>query len=127
MESAIKILSVAAGGALGAVARYLVNVSPLAGAVDRFPLPTFLINVVGSFMIGFCVAAFGDKVNVNQNVILAIVVGFVGAFTTFSTFEMEVFGLARDRHFSTALVYIVLSVIIGFAGLLAGVALGRRV
>lgn len=127
MENAIKILSVAAGGALGAVARYLVNVSPLAGAIDRFPLPTFLINVLGSFLIGFTVAAFTERVSVNENVSLAIVVGFVGAFTTFSTFEMEVYGLARDRHLATALAYIVLSVIIGFAGLLAGVALGRRV
>lgn len=127
METAIKILSVAAGGALGAVARYLVNLSPLAGATGNFPLPTFVINVVGSFLIGFVVIAFADRAHIGENISIAIVVGFIGAFTTFSTFEMEIYSLARDRHFVTAFAYLVLSVVLGFAGLLAGVALGRRI
>jgi CrcB protein len=127
VESAIKILLVAAGGALGAVARYLVNLSPLAGATGSFPFPTFVINIVGSFLIGFVVIAFADRAHVNENVSIAIVVGFIGAFTTFSTFEMELYSLARERHLITALAYLMLSVFGGFAALLAGVALGRRI
>lgn len=127
MESALKIFSIALGGAFGAVARYLVNVSPITGVFDKFPFPTFVINVVGSFLIGFLMIVFADKVIVSENVRMAVIVGFLGAFTTFSTFEAEIFGLVRDKQMLVALLYLGLSVIVGFAGVLAGVALGRRV
>lgn len=126
METALKILSVAIGGSAGAVARYLINISPAANLFDKFPLPTFLINITGSFLIGFLMIVFADKVVVSENVRMAVIVGFLGAFTTFSTFEMEVFGLVRERQMLTALLYLSLSVIVGFAGVLAGVELGRR-
>jgi len=67
MEAALKIFSVAIGGAFGAVARYLINVSPLAGVFAKFPLPTFLINIIGSFLIGFLMIVFADKFVVNDN------------------------------------------------------------
>ena len=127
MQTAVTILFVAIGGSLGAVARYLLNISPLAGVFDKFPLPTFLINVIGSFLIGFLMIVFADKFIVSENVRMAVIVGFLGAFTTFSTFEMEIFGLVREKQLLIAFLYLFLSVLIGFAGVLAGVALGRRV
>jgi len=127
MESAFKILSVAVGGSLGAVARYLLNISPLAGVFAKFPLPTFLINIIGSFLIGFLMIVFTDKLVVSENVRMAVIVGFLGAFTTFSTFEIEIFGLVREKQMLMAFLYLFLSVFIGFVGVLAGVALGRRV
>jgi len=127
MEAALKIFSVAIGGAFGAVARYLINVSPLAGVFAKFPLPTFLINIIGSFLIGFLMIVFADKFVANDNLRMAVIVGFLGAFTTFSTFEMEIFGLVREREFVTGFVYLFLSVLVGFVGVVAGVALGRRV
>jgi len=127
MEAALKIFSVAIGGAFGAVARYLINVSPLAGVFAKFPLPTFLINIIGSFLIGFLMIVFADKFVVNDNLRMAVIVGFLGAFTTFSTFEMEIFGLVREREFVTGSIYLFLSVLVGFVGVVAGVALGRRV
>jgi fluoride exporter len=126
METAAKILSVAAGGALGAVARHLVNISPVAGIFERFPLPTFLINVSGSFLLGFFLILFADKIEVNEHVRMAVIVGFLGAFTTYSTFEMELYGLLRDRHFIPVALYVFLSIFIGFVGLLGGVWLARR-
>ena|SRR5580765_3463532 len=126
MEAALKIFSVAIGGAFGAVARYLINISPLAGVFAKFPLPTFLINILGSFLIGFLMIVFADKFVVNDNLRMAVIVGFLGAFTTFSTFEMEIFGLVREREFVTGFIYFFLSVFVGFAGVVAGVALGRR-
>jgi fluoride exporter len=126
MENAIKILAVAGGGALGAVVRYLVNLAPLASACDKFPLPTFVINVSGSFMIGLAVALFAGRVDVSENLTAAVVIGFIGAFTTFSTFEMEIFSLARERQLAIAAAYIALSIILGMAGLVAGFAIGRR-
>ena len=127
METALKIISVAIGGSLGAVARYLINISPLATAAGKFPLPTFLINISGSFLIGFLMVVFADKFEMNENVRLAVIVGFLGAFTTFSTFEMEIFGLVRDREFVTGFLYLFLSIFVGFVGVVAGVALGRRI
>jgi len=127
MEAVGKIISVAVGGSLGAVARYLLNMSPLAAIFDKFPLPTFLINVVGSFLIGFLMIVFADKIAVSENIRMAVIVGFLGAFTTFSTFEMEIFGLVRERQMLLAFLYLFLSVATGFIGVLAGVELGRRV
>lgn len=127
MEATSKILSVAIGGSLGAVARYLINISPLATVFDKFPFPTFVINIVGSFLIGFLMIVLADKIEVNENLRMAIIVGFLGAFTTFSTFEMEIFGLMRERQLLIAFLYLFLSVLIGFVGVMAGVALGRRV
>lgn len=126
VETALKIASVAVGGAFGAVARHLINISPLATVAGKFPLPTFIINIVGSFLIGLLFVTLGERIEVSENVRLALIVGFLGAFTTFSTFEMEIFSLARDRQTLTAILYLVLSVVVGFCGLLAGVALGRR-
>lgn len=116
----------AAGGAAGAAARYLVNVSPLAGLFGKFPFATFLINVSGSFLLGFVLIFLTDKHDINDNLRMAVIVGFLGAFTTFSTFEMEIYGLIRERLLMTAFLYLFLSVVIGFAGLLAGVALARK-
>lgn len=126
MEGAAKILWVAAGGALGAVLRYLINVSPLANLFEKFPFPTFFINLTGSFLIGFLLTLFTDKFETGENLRLAVIVGFLGAFTTFSTFEMEIFELGRERYFLTAILYLFLSVLLGFLGVLAGVTLARR-
>ena len=122
-----KIVWVASGGAAGAVARHLVNISPLANVFENFPLPTFVINVSGSFLIGFLLILLTDKFESGENVRMALIVGFLGAFTTFSTFEMEIYGLAKEREFGIALLYLLLSVAAGFVGVAAGVALGKRV
>jgi CrcB protein len=126
METFTKIAFIAAGGAAGAVARYLVNVSPLSNVFDKVPLPTFTINVAGSFLIGFLLILLTDKYEISDNLRLAIIVGFIGAFTTFSTFEMEIYGLLRERLMLTAFLYLFLSVGVGFLGLAAGVLLARR-
>jgi len=127
METTIKIVLVGIGGALGAVARYLINISPLAKTELQFPLPTFMVNVTGSFLVGFLFVMFAERFEVSENLRLALAVGFLGAFTTFSAFELEIFMLMRDRQVMTAFTYVVLSVLTGFIGVLAGVALGRRV
>lgn len=127
MEMTVRILSVAAGGALGAVARYLINISPLARVFDKFPFPTFFINITGSFLIGFMLIILTDKIEVNDNLRMAVMIGFLGAFTTFSTFEMEIYGLVQERNFLIAFTYLFLSVLTGFVGVVGGVLLGRKV
>ena len=125
MEALTKISAVAVGGAFGAVARHLINISPLANVFQTFPLPTFFINVTGSFLIGFLLILLTDRFEVSEAVRMAVIVGFLGAFTTFSTFEMEIFGLASEQKYSTALLYLLLSVVVGFVGVVAGVRLAK--
>ena len=126
MENLTKILVVGIGGALGAVARYLINISPLANLFEKFPFPTFFINITGSFLIGFLLIIFTDKLQINENLRLAIMVGGLGAFTTFSTFELEIWGLIKENQFITAFLYVFLSVLVGFVGVVAGVWLARK-
>lgn len=127
MEVMTRIAFIAAGGALGAVARYLINISPLANLFERFPFPTFFINVVGSFLLGFLLILLTDRIAIHDGVRMGIIIGFLGAFTTFSTFEAEIYGLVRERAFAVSIVYMLLSVVVGFVGLLAGVWLAKRV
>jgi len=126
VETFAKILSVAIGGALGATARYLINILPLANLFEKFPFPTFFINITGSFLIGFLLVLLTDKFTTSDNLRLAVSVGFLGAFTTFSTFELEIFDLVRERYFAIAFLYFSLSVLVGFAGILAGVWLAKK-
>ena len=125
MEAFVKISSVAVGGALGAVARYLLNISPLAGRFEKFPLPTCVIIVSGSFLIGFLLILLTDRFEVSEALRMAVIVGFLGAFTTFSTFEMEIYGLMSERDHTTALLYLLLSIVGGFVAVVAGVRLAR--
>lgn len=126
METLVKILSIAVGGAFGAVARHLLNISPLAGLFRIFPFPTFFINITGSVLIGFAIIFFTDKFIVGDHWRLMLVVGFLGAFTTFSTFELETLELVRRKEIAAAALYVALSVGGGFIGVLGGVWLARK-
>jgi CrcB protein len=126
VETFVKILSVAIGGAIGAAARYLINISPLANFYEKFPFPTFFINVSGSFLIGFLIVLMTEKFPAGENLRLALTVGFLGAFTTFSTFELEIYEFVRERNFATAFLYLFLSVSLGFVAVLAGVWLAKK-
>jgi CrcB protein len=121
-----KILSIGAGGAFGAVARYLVNISPLSKVFEKFPLPTFFINISGSFLIGFLLILLTDKLNFSENFRMAVLVGVLGAFTTFSTFELELYGLIKDGAYLIAFGYLFLSVLVGFIGVVAGITLAGK-
>src|SRR5689334_9197240 len=114
METLTRILAIAAGGALGAVARYLINVSPLQNLFKPFPFPTFFINITGSFLIGFLLVLFTDKLAASENLRAGVLVGFLGAYTTFSTFELEIWTLLKENQFFTALLYLFASVLVGF-------------
>lgn len=122
----IPYLLVGLGGFLGANARYLTArwVGTLIDA--RFPLGTFLINVSGSFLLGVLGALLAERfVPHGDSVRLALGVGFLGAFTTFSTFEYETNALLEDGVWLTAVANVVLSVFVGLVALRAGLVAAR--
>lgn len=127
METLTKYLAVAGGGAVGAVLRYYLGGSALARAAAPFPTATFVINVTGSFVIGFFLTLVGERLYVNPHVRLAVAVGFVGAYTTFSTFEYETARLVESRDYLYAFLNVVLSFVVGFAAVWAGIVAARRV
>lgn len=122
-EGVIKVLLVAAGGAFGAVTRYLINISPLSNWMQPFPFPTFFINITGSFLIGL----LAGRLEMNETMKLLLLTGFLGAYTTFSTFELETFDLMRGRNLAVAILYVALSFAVGFIGVALGVWLGRKI
>ena len=113
------------GGFLGANARYLLGgyISDRWGAV--FPLGTFVINVTGSFILGFFMAYAQERPWVAPGARLLFAVGFVGAYTTFSTFEYETMRLIQERELMLATLNIVGSLLSGTIAVFAGLALGE--
>ncbi|MCA1556052.1 MAG: fluoride efflux transporter CrcB, partial [Acidobacteria bacterium] len=91
-----------------------------------FPTATFVINVTGSFIVGFFLTLATERFHLSEHLKLAVAVGFVGAYTTFSTFEYETLRLAEEHGFHLALLNVLLSVIVGFAAVWGGVLLAHR-
>jgi fluoride exporter len=121
-----RFLAVAAGGALGAMARYAIGLM-MAGVWKReFPLATFLINVSGSFVLGFFVVWGAERAAIDPLWRLLVATGFLGAYTTFSTFEMETHALTDAGAIGLALLNVIGSVGAGFVAVHLGIALARR-
>ena len=117
MMTMIECLIVGAGGAIGAIGRYLIGLLPM-NPENGFPLKTFLINVIGCFIIGI-IAALADKNAVNPNLVLLIKVGICGGFTTFSSFALETEGLIAKGSTGVALMYVILSLVCGVLAVFA--------
>ena len=113
------------GGFLGANARYLLGgwISERLGTV--FPYGTFVINLTGSFILGFFMAYAQERPWIAPSARLMFAVGFVGAYTTFSTFEYETMRLIQDREVLLAMLNVVGSLIAGTIAVLGGFALGE--
>ena len=117
---------VGVGGFLGANARYLMAKWVGTLIAGRFPLGTFVINVSGSFLLGLLGGVLAVRlVPQADNLRLALGIGFLGAFTTFSTFEMESHALLEDGAWMTAVAYIVASVLVGLFALRAGIVVAK--
>ena len=121
----LNYLIVGAGGFIGATARYA-----LAAWIGRrwgrsFPLGTFVINVSGSFLIGLLMYLSAERLMINPQWRLLLVVGFLGAYTTFSTFEYETGRLFADGERLIAALNVILSVTAGFAALKVGEVIAK--
>ena len=115
---------VAIGGALGASLRYGTNLAMLAWLGKNFPWGTLTVNLLGSLIIGLAWALFAKDVPDQSKHLLFI--GFLGAFTTFSTFSLDIHQLIQNNQLKLALLYFTVSNIGGIALCFAGFALGRQ-
>src|SRR5438477_8653121 len=121
-----RFFAVATGGAVGAVARYAVALFVATFWRRDFPLATFLINVSGSFVLGFFSTFAAEKIPIDPIWRLLVTTGFIGAYTTFSTFEYETQRLTESGALWWGALNIITSVAAGFAAVQLGVFLARR-
>ncbi len=121
----LNFLIVGAGGFLGAIARYSLGFWIEQKWGRSFPLGTFFINVSGSFFIGLIMSLLTERFMVNPQWRLLLVVGFLGAYTTFSTFEYETGGLIKDGEWLIAAANVAFSVVAGFTALKVGEFLAK--
>jgi CrcB protein len=111
----VQLLLIAAGGALGAVARYGVGqlAQPLGGA--SFPAGTLIVNLTGAFLLGFLGTYLVERTTVSPEMRIALTVGVLGAYTTFSTFSVETLALLNDGEWHYALLNVGVSVAAGIS------------
>jgi CrcB protein len=125
MRRVIPILLVAAGGALGAVARHLVTVAFAERFGAGWPWGTLFINVSGCALISLLLGAGSGRM-AESSLRYLLPIGFVGAYTTFSTYEYETLRLLELGRGASALAYVVASNVLGFGAALLGAWLVRR-
>jgi CrcB protein len=115
------------GGAIGAIARYFVGTVIANRFGTSWPYGTFVINITGCFLIGFFLTYTTERVTVHEAWRFLFPIGFVGAYTTFSTYEYETLRLVESGAWLRALSYVLLSTVVGFAAVLAAVWAARKV
>jgi fluoride exporter len=118
-----KYLFIAAGGAVGSILRYWVG-SAISGRMGtRFPYGTLVINLTACIIIGFTLTYFGKRADLSPAWRFLVPIGFIGAYSTFSTYEWETLSTMRSGAFLLASLYAVGSLILGLAATWLGTAL----
>jgi fluoride exporter len=121
----IKYFAVGLGGFIGAIARFWLGAYISNRLGTRFPYGTFVINITGSFLIGLTITLLAERTHWNPNWRYLIPIGFIGAYTTFSTFEYETMRSIQDGEFVIAFLNVSLSLVVGFISVWGGVVTGR--
>lgn len=119
------LLTVAAGGAIGASLRYLAFVGAIRVFGPGFPIGTLVVNVLGSFLMGVVFVVIAKKGG--QELALFLMTGVLGGFTTFSAFSLDTFALFERGETGTAALYVLLSVGLSIAALVIGAFAARGV
>ena len=120
-------LWIALGGALGTMARYATGIYVGRWLGTAFPWSTLLINILGSFLIGVFAESFALQWDTSQSTRAFLIIGICGGYTTFSTFSLDIVTLLNRGEAALALTYVLASVVIGLAGLYAGLQAVRFV
>jgi fluoride exporter len=122
----VKYLLIACGGGAGSLARYLAGTAIMNRFGGRFPLGTLVVNVSGSFLIGLLMTWLTERYAPHPQLRMLLVVGFLGGYTTFSSFEWETYGTVREGGAWLGLVNVVASVTLGYLAVWLGAAMARR-
>lgn len=118
---------IGAGGFLGAVSRYFIENLQLIGNNLNFPVNTLLINISGCFILALFLTLVSDTFKVSEHIKLGSAAGFLGAYTTFSTLCKDVFMLFNNSKCFEALLYILLSAVLGFAAAYSGFSVSKTI
>ncbi len=118
----MELLFVGAGGLLGSLARYQLGKVVTERAKTAFPIGTFVINITGAILLGLV-----SSLDIGKNMYLLLGDGFLGAYTTFSTFMYEGFTLFRENEKLNAFTYILGSLFLGIIGYIVGFELGKGI
>ena len=122
----MKYLLILLGGGVGSLARYVVGSVIATRFGTRFPAGTMVVNVTGCFLIGLIMTLLTERLQPHPYWRLALVVGFLGGYTTFSSFEWETYSAVREGGLWIGLANIVGSVTLGYAAVWLGALLARR-
>ena len=122
-----RYLFIAIGGGLGSMLRYFIGASVAERFGPRFPIGTLVINICACFLIGLSIEFLNHHAALNPAWRYLIPIGFIGGFSTFSTFEWEVWSSVASGAFWIALAYIAVSLIAGFIAVALGAATARTV
>ncbi len=114
-------LAIAIGGSIGAMARFAVNIYTFPVYGTRFPLGTLTANTIGCFMMGVCYVIIIEKGLVAPEWRNVLMTGFLGAFTTFSTFALDAVTLWQSGHTSIAVIYVLLSFILSIVAVVTAI------
>lgn len=108
----LNLIAIFLGGGIGAVSRFLITLNLTKIYNVNLPIATFLVNIIGSFAIGFLYILFMGKTDLTPALKFALTVGFCGGLTTFSTFSLELFEMISHQQFMQAAIYALLSVLV---------------
>lgn len=120
-------LAIAAGGAIGALLRFWMSTWVYARLGSDFPYGTLAVNVLGSLLMGVLYVVLLERMDLDPIWRAALLVGLLGAFTTFSTFSIETLNLIENREIITAIMNIFLSVVLCIGAAWLGVIAGRQI
>lgn len=120
-----KYLLIALGGGLGSMARYWVGSTIGSRMGVRFPYGTLAVNMTACAVIGFALTWFSHRAEINPAWLYLFAIGFIGAYSTFSTYEWETLSALRSGAFALAAIYAVGSLLLGLAAVWCGAALAE--
>jgi CrcB protein len=121
----VRFVMIAIGGALGSLARYGLTTWVQARVPLGFPWGTFLVNVSGCLAMGVAATIVTERLGINPQWRYLVPIGFLGAYTTFATFEFEGYLLNTNGVWATGLLYLIASVVVGYLAMWTGIAIAR--
>lgn len=121
----LKYLLIGTGGFIGSILRYWTSVNAYKILGEKFPYGTFIVNALGCLLIGFIAEISENRFLISSEVRTFLMIGFLGGYTTFSTFGYETFTLLQDKDYTTAIINILLSVVVCITAVWIGALIAK--